>query len=132
MDLVLLSHGDLPHSGLYPYAHANWGLTAPTYTTLPVQAMARVASSEDVDSIRDEQDVGDIPPQELEQSDEAPGSPILEEPPASPTSQNRAKKRRYVATSQQVIEAFDSVNVLRYSQPCHLQGALLLHSISAY
>lgn len=120
MDLVLLSHGDLSHSGFYPYAYANWGLTAPTYTTLPVQAMARVAASEDVDGIRDEQDVEDGASEQ--QPEDVPGSPASDHPPASPISQ--AKKRRYIATSQQVIEAFESVNVLRYSQPCHLQGEL--------
>ena len=119
VDLVLLSHGDLSHSGLYAYAYANWGLTAPTYTTLPVQAMARVAASEDVEGIRDEQDVGDKSTQEQSFDDSEPPS---DEPPQSPTTAARAKKRRYVATSQQVIEAFESVNVLRYSQPCHLQG----------
>ena len=120
VDLVLLSHGDLSHSGLYAYAYANWGLTAPTYTTLPVQAMARVAASEDVEGIRDEQDVEDKSSEE--QSSDDPDTSAPDEPPQSPTTAGRAKKRRYVATSQQVIEAFESVNVLRYSQPCHLQG----------
>ena len=120
VDLVLLSHGDLSHSGLYAYAYANWGLTAPTYTTLPVQAMARVAASEDVEGIRDEQDVEDKSSEEQPSDD--PDTSVPDEPPQSPTTAARAKKRRYVATSQQVIEAFESVNVLRYSQPCHLQG----------
>ncbi|TFK82062.1 hypothetical protein K466DRAFT_530929 [Polyporus arcularius HHB13444] len=123
VDLVLLSHGDLSHSGLYPYAHAHWGLTAPTYTTLPVQAMARVAVTEDVEAIRDEQDVGDNTPSPGgESAADGSESPSPEEPPISPTPKPGAKKRRYVATAQQVIDAFESVNVLRYSQPCHLQG----------
>lgn len=124
VDLVLLSHGDLAHSGLYPYAHANWGLTALAYTTLPVQAMARVAATEDVEGIRDEQDVGDNTPADgaQEADRDMSGSPIPHDP-ASPTSSSGSKQRKYVATVQQVVDAFDSVNVLRYSQPCHLQGA---------
>ena len=77
VDLVLLSHGDLPHSGLYAYAHAHWGLTAPAYTTLPVQAMARIAATEDVEGIRDEQQVEDPSPS----SSQFAGG----EPSASPT-----------------------------------------------
>ncbi len=37
------------------------------------------------------------------------------------------KLSRYIATLQEVHDAFDSVNVLRYSQPCHLQGILRPH-----
>ncbi|KAI0682693.1 beta-lactamase-like protein [Cytidiella melzeri] len=36
---------------LYAYAYSNWGLTAHAYTTLPVQAMARVAATEDVEGV---------------------------------------------------------------------------------
>lgn len=120
---MLLSHGDLSHAGLYPYAYAHWGLTAPAYTTLPVQAMARVAVTEDVEGIRDEQDVEDNTPN-LDASAEQPGSPNADIAEASPppASPSKAKKRKYVATAQHVIDAFESLNVLRYSQPCHLQG----------
>ena len=31
---------------------------------------------------------------------------------------------KYVANLQEVHDAFDSVNTLRYSQPTHLQGKL--------
>ncbi|EIW61467.1 uncharacterized protein TRAVEDRAFT_162694 [Trametes versicolor FP-101664 SS1] len=128
VDLVLLSHGDLSHSGLYPYAYSHWGLTAPAYTTLPIQAMAKTAATEDVEAIRDEQPVEDIaPPSEESLAPEGSVSPSPNNatPPASsptPSPSSRAVKHRYVATVQQVHDAFDSVNVLRYSQPCHLQG----------
>ena len=46
-----MSHGDLQHTGLYAYAYSRWGLTAPAYTTLPVQAMARIAATEDVEGV---------------------------------------------------------------------------------
>ncbi|KAI0772039.1 beta-lactamase-like protein [Trametes elegans] len=127
VDLVLLSHGDLSHSGLYAYAHANWGLTAPAYTTLPVQAMARIAATEDVEGIRDEQEVenatqasGESPAPE--EATSAVGSASPSPASHSPTPSSPGGKRKYVATVQQVHNAFDSVNVLRYSQPCHLQG----------
>ncbi|KAJ3518061.1 hypothetical protein NLJ89_g102 [Agrocybe chaxingu] len=66
IDLVLLSHGDLAHCGLYPWAHARWGLKAPAYTTLPVQAMGRIAVTEDVEGVRDEEDIGDEPTEKPE------------------------------------------------------------------
>ncbi|KAE9410142.1 cleavage and polyadenylation specificity factor subunit [Gymnopus androsaceus JB14] len=115
VDLVLLSHGDLPHSGLYAYAHSRWGLKAPAYTTLPVQAMARIASVEEVEALRDEQDIGD----QFEEGDDASvHSETEEEKAPKPTT----KSGKYVATLREVQDSFDSVNTLRYSQPAHLQG----------
>lgn len=100
IDLVLISHGDLAHAGLYAYAYARWGLKAPAYTTIPVQAMARIVTLEDIEGTRDEQDI--------------PG----EESPTSPSSPSP----KYIATANQVHEAYTAVNTLRYSQPTHLQG----------
>jgi Cft2 family RNA processing exonuclease len=57
LDLGLLSHRDLRHSRLYPYAYSEWGLKPTAYSTLPVQAMAPIASIEEADDIRDEEDV---------------------------------------------------------------------------
>lgn len=132
IDLVLMTHGDLAHSGLYAYAYSHWGLTAPAYTSLPVQAMARVAATEDVEGVRDEEAVdpeisepeqdgianGVMSPHEASEPQEKERAPT----PQNSTSSSNPKKRKYVATVQEVHEAFDSVNVLRYSQPCHLQG----------
>lgn len=114
VDLVLISHGDLLHCGLYAYAYARWNLKAPTYTSLPVQAMGRIAVTEDVEGIRDEQDVGDIP----EEAANAEDNEMDVDRPKTPSH-----KGRYVATLHEVHEAFDSINVLRYQQPCHLAGA---------
>ncbi|KAJ7094593.1 beta-lactamase-like protein [Mycena belliarum] len=119
VDLVLLSHGDLAHCGLYAYAYSRWNLKAPTYTSLPVQAMGRIATTEDIEGIRDEEDIGD--------GDEAPSpdgdaamSPGDDFP--SPLVNRDKLKGKYVATLNEVQEAFDSVNTLRYSQPTRLQG----------
>ncbi|KAL1735967.1 beta-lactamase-like protein [Schizophyllum commune] len=122
VDLVLLSHGDLQHTGLYPYAYSRWGLKAQTYTTLPVQAMARIAAAEDVEGLRDEEDVDTEgllvpePTQPTEEQAEGQEEGEKQEP------KMRKLRGKYVATLQEVQDAFDSVNVLRYSQPCHLQG----------
>ncbi|EIM88077.1 uncharacterized protein STEHIDRAFT_94995 [Stereum hirsutum FP-91666 SS1] len=122
IDLVLLSHGDLAHSGLYPYAYARWGLKAPAYSTLPVQAMARIAATEESESIRDEQDVDagyqSDQPQDGEDKVEDSGERVDESGPSSAVQ----RKAKYVATPSEVQEAFDSINTLRYSQPTHLQG----------
>jgi cleavage and polyadenylation specificity factor subunit 2 len=118
VDLVLLSHGDLTHCGLYAYAHARWGLKAPTYTTLPVQAMGRIATTEDVEGIRDEEDVGDEAENTRDGEDDAVDMLDSE----IPETQTSKRKGKYVASLQEVHDAFDSVNTLRYSQPTHLQG----------
>ncbi|OAX44488.1 hypothetical protein K503DRAFT_303066 [Rhizopogon vinicolor AM-OR11-026] len=117
IDLVLLSHGDLAHSGLYAYAYCHWDLRAPCYTTLPVQATARIATMEDVEGIRDEQEV-DVIEEENNESVAAEETESMER--RSPNLKNEPKK--FVATVQEVHEAFDAVNTLRYSQPTHLQG----------
>lgn len=119
VDLVLLSHGDLAHSGLYAYAYSRWGLKAPAYTTIPVQAMARIVTLEDIEGIRDEQDIDD--PASEQAAPNAENSPSDTEDhnmDASPT----LASGKCVATVQEVHEAFDVMNTLRYSQPTHLQG----------
>ncbi|KAI0082444.1 hypothetical protein K474DRAFT_1611456 [Panus rudis PR-1116 ss-1] len=127
IDLVLLSHGDLAHSGLYPYAYSRWGLKAPAYTTLPVQAMGRIAATEDVEGIRDEEEVEDDVAIQSS-AFEGEGTMIAHEQTGShsPEVEDKSVKlknvRKYVATLQEVHDAFDSLNVLRFSQPCHLQG----------
>jgi cleavage and polyadenylation specificity factor subunit 2 len=132
VDLVLLSHGDLAHSGLYPYAHSRWGLKAPAYSTLPVQAMARIAATEEVEGIRDEEDVGGAEGQPQQVAPDTEGDISMQDPsnssqdgqPAeSPQPQlHSSKKAKYVPTAQEVHDSFDAVNTLRYSQPAHLSG----------
>ncbi|KAI0684632.1 hypothetical protein BC835DRAFT_1462711 [Cytidiella melzeri] len=77
--LVLLSHGDLAHSGLYVYAYSNWDLTASAYTTLRVQAMARVAATEDVDGVREQEAVDKDPPSSSSSSSSPPPQKMEEE-----------------------------------------------------
>lgn len=111
VDLVLISHGDLAHCGLYPWAHSRWGLKAPAYTTLPVQAMGRIAVTEDVEGLRDEEDFGD----EITTINE-------DEERSQPSSSNNDPKGKCIPTLIEVQDAFNSMNTLRYSQPTHLQG----------
>nr|GAT58188.1 predicted protein [Mycena chlorophos] len=119
IDLVLLSHGDLAHCGLYAYAYSRWNLKAPAYTSLPVQAMGRIATMEDIEAIRDQEDVAD-------EEEPAPDAEMVDaeaavEPEIVVTRRDKLKGK-YVATLDEVQEAFDSVNTLRYSQPTRLQG----------
>jgi len=114
---VLLSHGDLVHSGLYPYAYSRWGLKATAYSTLPVQAMGKIAAMEDVEGIRDEQDIGDEPIQEEERDGIHP-----EDNGEMPHDPPHTKSGRYISTLVEVQDAFEHLNTLRYSQPTHLQG----------
>lgn len=113
IDLVLISHGDLAHSGLYAYAYSRWGLNAPAYTTIPVQAMARITTTADIEAIREEQDLGERPPN-LSSEEVIEGD--------SAVNCLKEKKGKYVATTQEVHTAFEAINTLRYSQPTHLQG----------
>ncbi|KDR83941.1 hypothetical protein GALMADRAFT_236445 [Galerina marginata CBS 339.88] len=115
IDLVLLSHGDLAHSGLYPWAYSRWGLKAPAYTTLPVQAMGRIAVTEDVEGLRDEEEVIDQPTEASGNDEGDSDAPRDSPPPKSSTG-------KCIATVIEVQDAFDSLNTLRYSQPTHLQG----------
>ena len=120
VDLVLLSHGDLAHCGLYPWAYARWGLKAPAYTTLPVQAMGKIAVMEDVDGIRGEIDVGEETDQEQETEDDQMEDESKEETQKSVTS--TGPKGKCIPTVIEVQDAFEAMNTLRYSQPIHLQG----------
>src|ERR1700748_1661147 len=72
VDLVLLSHGDTRHTGLYAYARARWGLLAPTYATQPVQALSRLAALEHAYHVRTE-----LPPEQHE-TDEVCVLPVAE------------------------------------------------------
>ena len=91
--------------------------------------MARIAATEEVDGIRDEEDVGS--PEE--QAAPADGGDVHMRDPSHSTQDNQMEedsqtpqphvpKLKYVATPQEVHDSFDAVNTLRYSQPAHLSG----------
>ncbi|KAG8746423.1 hypothetical protein FRC10_005134 [Ceratobasidium sp. 414] len=115
VDLVLLSHGDIAHVGLFPYAHARHGLRAPAYATLPVQAMGRTAVLDNIESVRAEEAVEESPALDPALATGLDALPTFGVPPDP-------SKKRNIATIKEVNDAFDSFHVLRYSQPAHLQG----------
>lgn len=80
--------------------------------------MGRIATTEDVEGIRDEEDVGDEAENTRDGEDDAVDMLDSE----IPETQASKRKGKYVASLQEVHDAFDSVNTLRYSQPTHLQG----------
>ncbi|KAG9039624.1 hypothetical protein FRB95_009205 [Tulasnella sp. JGI-2019a] len=108
VDLVLFSHGNISHLGLYPYAYAHWNLQAPAYASIPVQATGRMAVTEDSDTIRAEQDVT------------ATGAETDSDVKMDEGNSKSGLKR--VPTRQDISLAFDSINTLRYSEPIHLGG----------
>ena len=79
--------------------------------------MGRIAVTEDVEGVREEEDVG-------EEKEHKPGQDDneLHEGSRSPSPKRDSPKGKYVASLIEVQDAFDSVNTLRYSQPTHLQG----------
>lgn len=81
--------------------------------------MGKIAVMEDVEGIRDEEDVGDAEQSKHEQD---PKTMDLIDRTGSPSPESGSQKGKYVASLADVQEAFDSINTLRYSQPTHLQG----------
>lgn len=79
--------------------------------------MARIASIEEVEGLRDEQDIGD-----QYQVTEGEDGSIRPEGEEEKAPESITKSGKYVATLREVQDSFDSVNTLRYSQPAHLQG----------
>lgn len=75
---------------------------------------------EDVEGIRDEQDIGDEPIQEAEHQELQSGedADVHKESSLNPTT----KTGKFLATLVEVQDAFEYLNTLRYSQPMHLQG----------
>ncbi|KAI0031665.1 beta-lactamase-like protein [Vararia minispora EC-137] len=127
IDLVLLSHGDLSHAGLFAYAYARWGLRCPAYSTLPAQAMARIAAIEETESIRDEADVGPDP--DTTPASDAPDDHAMDIDDEEQGKDNSlaperkdGERSKFIPTTFEIQEAFDSINTLRYSQPTHLSG----------
>ncbi|KZT38353.1 hypothetical protein SISSUDRAFT_1021621 [Sistotremastrum suecicum HHB10207 ss-3] len=116
VDLVLLSHGDLSHSGLYAYARAHWGLSAPAYCTLPVQSLLKISTLEEIETLRAEEDVGDVEPTENEEG----------------STPRPSTKHKWIATPLEVTNAFEALIPLRYSQPTHLQGKCQGLTITAF
>ncbi len=90
--------------------------------------MGRIAATEDVDGLRDEQDVGDEGQSPGNDEDDMDAVQELKTPPPEDIKQ----KGKYIATSREVHDAFDSVNTLRYSQPTHLQGIPIQFSSFLY
>ena len=99
--------------------------------------MARIAVAEDVEGLRDEQEMDDsdmggdandpsVLETETNRAMNTDDEPTEGEGGATPPA--KEPKRKFVATIHEVNEAFDSLNTLRYSQPTHLQGAFLLLS----
>lgn len=124
IDLVLLTHGSLEHIGLYAYARAQLGLKAPTYATLPVQALGRLATLEDVEGWRGEVDLEQFParmkPQPSDDEDMKEDGSVVK------------IIRRGLATVEEVNEAFESITTLKYSEAIHLPGKLQSLTLTAY
>lgn len=89
--------------------------------------MGRIATTEDIEGIRDEQDIGDEGETFTEESNEMDVDEAEEPHEAAPR-----RHGKYIATMQQVHNAFDSINTLRYSQPTHLQGGCISTRLGAY
>lgn len=85
--------------------------------------MGRIAVTEDIEGIRDEEDVDGK--REVESDKQTQDTDGTEEISAESPPFIFNPKRKFVATTAEVQDAFESINTLRYSQPTHLQGYLL-------
>ena len=95
--------------------------------------MARIAATEEVDGIRDEEDVGSAGEQaaptdegdvHMRDSSHSTQDNQMEE---DSLPQLHGSNLKYVATPQEVHDSFDAINTLRYSQPAHLSGKNTKH-----
>ena len=73
--------------------------------------MARMAAVEEAECVRTQED----PDANGEQDN---GTEVPEDSRVA----LKATRRKFVVNPQEAIDAFDTVNTLRYSQPAHLQG----------
>lgn len=120
IDLVLLCHSNMAHLGLYAYAKAKFGLTAPCYTTLPVATMGRLTVLESIQSIRAE---NDLDPSSNGKTDENEQS----------KNDNAEQNPHWcIATADEVNDAFEQIITLRYLQPTHLDGRCAGLTLTAY
>lgn len=87
--------------------------------------MGRIATTEDVEGIREEEDIGD------EGEKKTDGEDGIELDGTEEHKKTVKVKGKYVATVQDVQDAFDAINTLRYSQPTHLQGVQVSLSADA-
>jgi len=87
--------------------------------------MGRISVMEDVEGVREEEDVGDEKEYKQEQAGD---TSELHEGSRSPSPKRDVPRGKYVATLIEVQDAFGSVNTLRYSQPTHLQGLSFMSS----
>ncbi|ETS62224.1 hypothetical protein PaG_03801 [Moesziomyces aphidis] len=113
IDLVLLSHSSLDHLGLYAYAYAKLGLRCLVYATMPVQSMGKLTVLEATQTWRNEVDID---------AEEA----------ASNKAGSLASKRRCLATTAEIEDAFEHIKTVRYMQPTHLEGKCASLTLTAY
>lgn len=86
--------------------------------------MARICTLEDVDDIRAQEQVDEHSTSSGETESKTAFDEIYDMPETKEDTETKEtpKSGKYIATSREVQEAFDSVNTLRFSQPTHLQG----------
>ncbi|KAL1923357.1 uncharacterized protein VTP21DRAFT_8337 [Calcarisporiella thermophila] len=95
VNVVLLSHSDLPHLGALPYARSYLGLNCAVYATLPTANMGRMCMYD--------------------------------------MFQSKTNEEEFTLFSlEDVDNAFDRIQLLRYSQPVELQGNCKGIMITAY
>ena len=87
--------------------------------------MGKIAAMEDVEGIRDEQDIGDEPIQEEERDGIRP-----EDNGEMPHDPPHTKSGRYVSTLVEVQDAFEHLNTLRYCLRDLLEVSNYLHLIA--
>lgn len=146
IQLVLLSHSTLHHTGLYAYARARLGLQCPAYATLPTSSMGRLTTLEAAASIAAECDLTALdkrPPvvskrktadvaSKLKSENDGATISVKQEDDEPATSVAQEVRDRCVPTRLEIDEAFESLRTLRYLQPTILEGSLSSLSLTAH
>lgn len=129
-----MTHSSLAHLGYYPFARSHLGLTCPVYATVPVVSMGRVSCIEEVDSWRGEMD-GALWEDAAQQDDATASADAIKDmivdsdetelggtKQGDRTAQLKSKRSKWVATSEEVLQAFEAVTRVKYESPTRLMG----------
>ncbi|CED83949.1 mRNA cleavage and polyadenylation factor II complex, subunit CFT2 (CPSF subunit) [Phaffia rhodozyma] len=143
IDLLLLTHSSLPHLGYFPFARFHLGLTCPVYATVPIASMGRVTCTSEVEGWRAEMDgskwdVRDKPAEESAKEDETEMTGVEYTNGQTGNVDGKidgtklTKRVKWVATTEEVLDAFESITRVKYESPTRLMGTLSSLTLTAF
>lgn len=117
INLVLLSHPLLKSVGCLPWLRAKCGLRCPVYATLPTRELGRWAIEEWIES----RTAQEFNLSRVDKDDKGKRKQTDED--LEIQAQGELYNQLWQLTSEEVVEAFSSINAVRWNQPVHLTGS---------